>query len=295
MVLMVKRAGFLSYVKKAFANHWHLMFLGAGVVVGAFSGHADIVLPVVAAGELAYLAALAGNPKFQAHVDAQEHKAAKETAHAQVVAPSLERIFAQLEPRGRARFEQLRGRCRDLRQMSGGLRATENSLSSVDQMQVEGVNRLLWVFLKLLYSQHLLQRFLATTNRAEIEKSVADIEQKLRGLGPESDDTPNNLRIRRSLTDTLASANLRLENYRKAEENSSFIVLELDRIDSKITSIAELAVNRQDPDFISREVDGVASTVAHTEETIGQLHLATDFGDSNANPPAFLDEKLEVS
>ena len=50
-------------MKRAFTWHWHLLGLGVGVVAGIFSGHPEMVLPLVAAGELLYLGMLGTNDR----------------------------------------------------------------------------------------------------------------------------------------------------------------------------------------------------------------------------------------
>jgi hypothetical protein len=274
-------------VKKAFLQHWNLLLLGAGVVAGAFSGHADVVIPLVAAGELLYLGGLASHRKFQAHVDAQQHKQAK----AKVEDDALHRIFVELDPRSRARFEALRQRCNDLRRLASGIRSSD--LGEMEEMHYEGVNKLLWVFLKLLFTKRSLERFLESTDEQAIRASIKEIEDKIVSLGPEGEDTAAEIKMRRTLEDTLSSAGLRLQNYAQAQENYEFVKLELDRIDSKITSIAEMAINRQDPDFITSEVDGVAATMEQTERAMSELQFLTGLEEHDAVPPSFVEE-LEV-
>src|SRR3989454_3357586 len=45
-------------------------------------------------------------------------------------------------------------------------------------------------------------------------------------------------------------ADQRLDNYHKAMKNAEFAGLELDRVESKIQALIELAANRQDPDVL---------------------------------------------
>ena len=52
-------------LKRAFKWHWNLLALGAGVVIGLLSDSPDIILPMVAASELAYIGFLGLNPRFQ--------------------------------------------------------------------------------------------------------------------------------------------------------------------------------------------------------------------------------------
>jgi chemotaxis protein histidine kinase CheA len=288
---MAKPPGFLDYVKKAFLQHWNLLFFGAGAVAGALSGHADVVLPLIAGAEIAYLFGLAAHPKFQAHVNAQAHKEAR----AQVDEAALQRIFSSLDPRSRARFEELRMRCRNLQTLARGLRQGTVESAEVESLHNEGINRLLWVFLKLLYTRNSLEQFLRRTDEEEIERSVAELERKVADLGPEAEDTAAEAKKRRTLQDTLQSARLRLDNLAKAKENYEFVQLELDRIDSKITSIAELAVNRQDPGFISSEVDGVTSTMEQTERAMSDLQFLAGLGEQEVAPPRFIDERVETT
>ena len=288
---MPAQAGFLQYLKRAFLFHWNLLAVTAGAAAGVLSGHGDVVLPLLAAGELAYLAGLASHPKFQAHVDATVHHAQRQTAKEQHVVPALERMTQTLDPRARARFDRLRRRCLQLRELAGGLQPNGAGL---DRLQVEGVNKLLWVFLKLLYSRQLMRRFLETTRAEEIRSRADELRLALEALGSAAGKTPESARRRRTLQDTLASSELRLANYAKAERNFEYIELELDRIESKITSIAELAVNRQEPDFVTREVDGVAATMAQTEATMSELKLLSELDSSAAPPPDFLEQQLEL-
>lgn len=288
---MPRKAGFLQYLRRAFLYHWNLLAVGAGVAASVISGHADIALPLLAAGEIAYLAGLASHARFQAHVDAQEHKLNRQAATQQHVTPALERIAQTLDPRARARFDHLRLRCRKLRELASGL---QQEGAGLDRLQSEGINKLLWVFLKLLYSRHVLQRFLDSTDAQQIQTSIQALRQSLDALGPPAQQTPEAARRYHTLQDTLASAGLRLENYHKAGQNLEYIGLELDRIESKVTSIAELAINRQDPDFVSREVDGVATSMAQTEATMSELHLLSDLDSDAAPPPDFLERELQV-
>jgi hypothetical protein len=281
---MAKKRGFLAYVKKAFLQHWNLLLFGAGIVAGAFSGHADVVIPLMAAGELVYLGGLATHPKFQAYVDAHAHKEEKK----QVSRDALQRVFQTLDPRSRARFEELRRRCRNLQNLAKGIRTDD--LGEVEELHVEGMDRLLWAFLKLLFTKRSLELFLNSTDEGEIRESVARVEQKIADLGPAPEDTHTEQKMRKTLEDTLQSAHARLQNYVKAQENHEFIQLELERIESKITSIAEMAINRQDPDFIAGEVDGVAATMEQTEKAMGELQFLTGLGEQEAAPPQLVED-----
>ncbi len=89
--------GLGKYLKKAFLNHWNLLVVGAGTVFAVISGQPDVVLPILAAGELAYLGLLSTHPKFQKALDAQEAKA-KRKEGAISSEEALQRITKALPP-----------------------------------------------------------------------------------------------------------------------------------------------------------------------------------------------------
>ena len=52
---------FGGYFRVAFTTRWNLLFVGAGVAAGVISGFPEVVLPLVAASELYYLASMMTN------------------------------------------------------------------------------------------------------------------------------------------------------------------------------------------------------------------------------------------
>jgi hypothetical protein len=99
-------------------------------------------------------------------------------------------------------------------------------------------------------------------------------------------------RIVRSLTDSVAAHETRLANYQKAQKNAEFVRIELDRIEAKIQALIEASVNRQDPDFLSGQIDSVSESVQSTEKTISELQQLTGLMDQMEEPPAILEADL---
>ncbi len=79
-----------------------------------------------------------------------------------------------------------------------------------------------------------------------------------------------------------------MANLTKAQENYQFIGLEIDRLENKIRSLSEMAINRQEPEFISSEVDHVASSMVDTERTMNELQFATGLNAVDNEPPPLL-------
>jgi hypothetical protein len=70
------------------------------------------------------------------------------------------------------------------------------------------------------------------------------------------------------------------------------VTIELDRIEGKIQALAEMAVNRQDPDFLSSQVDSAADSMRQTEKAVSELQHLTGLADQLQDPPAILETDL---
>jgi hypothetical protein len=134
-----------------------------------------------------------------------------------------------------------------------------------------------------LLSQQGLDRFLRSTNDAEIQARIAELKTKLNSAAAQEE------RFKHSLEDSVAVQELRLQNYKKAGENAEFVRVELDRIEAKIQALVESSVNRQDPNVLSSQIEGVAESVQSTEAAIRELQQITGVVDQMQEPPAILD------
>jgi hypothetical protein len=282
-------AGLKDYLKEAFFFRWNMLFFLGGLAAAAIGPLPDVTLPLVIAGELAYLGALTSLPRFRAAIDAKVH-AARGTTKASATAPipSLVVMLAGLPGEARKRFEQLHARCVEMRHLAMGARgASGRDAGSAEEIRTPGLDRLLWLFLRLLMSKNALDRFLQTMSRDEV---TARLEQLRKDVAAAQD--ANDERIVRSLQDSIAMAELRLDNYERAKKNAQFVSIELDRMESKIQALAEMTVNRQDPDLISSQVDSAAESMRQTEKAVSELQHLTGLADELQDPPAILDADL---
>lgn len=268
-----------KYAKAAFRWHWNLLAVGAGAAIGILSGHPDVILPLIAAGEIAYLGLLATHPRFQSSIEAQEAKATREKTQL-TSEQALQRITRALPPHALEKYEALRERCMKLRKIARDLRrpGSESGEMRLESMQLRGLDRLLWIYLRLAYTEHSLQRFLEETDEAGIRKDVENITRRLAGYA-EKEVNPRREKARKAIEDTLRTSRLRLTNLEKARENHELVQLELERLEHKIRSVAEMAVNRQEPEFISDQVDVVTKSLIETEKTMDELDFATGLGE----------------
>jgi hypothetical protein len=269
-----------EYLKRAFLYRWNMLFFLGGTAAAALSPWPDALLPLVGAAEIAYLGGLVSIERFRNAIDAQVHKESQ--APAQVAATqSLSAILNSLRPETRRRFDFLRGRCLEMRHIARGISNTGDSMD----VSTPALDRLLWVFLRLLASQQALDRFLASTDEAALQASLDEAKRKLQAA-------PADPRFQRSLEDSVQAHEHRLANYRKAKENAEFVRLELDRIEVKVQALAESGGGAQDPDALSNQIEGVTESVRSTETAIRELQQITGIVDQMQEPPAIMEADL---
>ncbi len=277
-----------EYLKTAFLNQWNLLAFGAASGFALLSGRADIFLPLVMAAECAYVSLLGTHPKFQKYVDAQT-AAAQRGTNAQTSGDALQQILKGLPAATLARFDRLRSRCLELRQIAGDLSRTRGDMAEMplDSFQIEGLDKLLWIFIRLLFTQHSLAKFLERTGVESMRKDIQQLELRLKQLDPQ-DQSPHAQKMKRTLDDHLQTCRDRVVNFEKAQANHELVGLEIDRLENKITSLAELSVNRQDPDFIAGQVDQVAGSMLEMEKTMNDLQFATGLGPLEEDVPELM-------
>jgi hypothetical protein len=273
---------FATYVKAAFKNHWNLLAIAAGTAFAFISGHPDIALPIVAAGELAYLAGTAGHPRFQHYVDKVQGKIQAKQANA-ASGQRFQELYDGLDEASRTIWDSLRAKCAAL----GAGAPTVGALDAIAAEQVAGVNKLLWVHLKLLHTRMKLGRFLAQTDEREMDRHAADAGKKLAAL-PAAATDPVSEKKRKSLEDLLATLKTRKDNLARARQNYELVELELGRISAKLQGVVELAANRHDPGSLTTEVDDAAASVAATEQMMGELAMFTGLTENDVEAPEIL-------
>jgi hypothetical protein len=278
-----RRAGVIRYLKEAFLFRWNLLLLGGTGALALMSGHADVALPLVAAAELTYLAGLSTLSRFQRAIDVKAYGEARGPVPAQVsqtAASARDRIVEVLRTLAedrRARFLRLRARCVEMTRIANAVRGeTADASGASTELRQPALDRLLWVFLKLLMSDQAIARFLQAADVAQIQHSIDDLAARVKKREAAVAETERaDDRILRSLNDSLATALLRRENFTKAQSNAEFVGAELDRLENKIQAVTEMAVSHSDPDEMSSRIDAIADGISQTEQTIRELQNIT--------------------
>ena len=278
-----------KYIKKAFFFHWNLLAVASGIAAGILSGQPDVFLPILAALEVAYLALLSSHPRFQDAVNGEIHKITKGDTFSSD--QKVRRILTTLNKSDRTRYEQLKDLCLRLQHISRRVkRSTETNMPVMSGVHVNSINRLLWIYLKILYSKNAMDAFFKTIDVEDIKSRIERTRKRLKAMGPEDQDRESQALRRKSMKGTLATACSRLKNYEKSMENYEFIELELERLYSKIASLAEMGINRQDPNLINSEIDVVSSSIEKTEKAMSDLDLITGIPIQDEEPPILLEE-----
>ncbi|MDA0254050.1 MAG: hypothetical protein O3C39_07225 [Planctomycetota bacterium] len=277
---MFDRAG--RYLRAAFTYHWNLLAVGAGAAVAFISGRPDVVLPLVAAGEVLYLASMFSNDRFRSAVDAQEAKARRQADTADRQA-AYDRIRTQLPPHLLRRFDQLRSHCQKLTELAGSLRGPE--AAGRETGGVESLERLLWGHLRMIWNAAKLSEFLDHTDDEELRQRARELERRLAEMPP---GAPPALRV--AVEDNLRTTEERLANLVEARGKLAVVAAEIERLEAKIAALAEGAVARRDVSEIAKRVDEVAEGMRRTDETMRQLQLPPELEEIEEPPPLLREE-----
>jgi len=265
--------------------------MAGGIGFAVFSGYPEFGIPLVLATEAAYLGLLVTNPKFQNYVNAQAAKQ-KRASRQSGSKSTLKMIMDELPRRSLKRYRRLQKRCHKLGEITAKMKVPSDfHLDTMESLHTRGLDRLLWVFLKLLFARHTLEEFQDEVSEERMIEELDGIEKRLQSLG--DDSSADAEKIRRALLDNKATLEERKRNYAQAKSDFLFINLELDRVENKIKSISETSVRRQDPEYIFGQIDEVASSTKETERTMQELQFIPGLGKLEDDIPELLAGKKQ--
>lgn len=279
---MISRIG--AYLKTAFTTKWNLLLFGGGVAAAFISGFPGVILPLVIAGEVYYLASMLGNDRFRSAVEAQDAKA-RRAADAAGAREAYERIRTNLPPALLKRFDQLRDHCLKLVELGSSMRGPDGS--GPDKAAVESLDRLLWGYLRMIWGASTLSDFLDRTDDGAIRARIADLERRLARLAK---DDPGSAQMRATLEDHLQTSRERLGNIEEARRKLDLVAAEIERLEAKIAALAEGSVAKRDVTDIAQRVDEVAEGMRKTDETMRQLQLPPELEELDEPPPLLREE-----
>ena len=282
-----QRAGLAAYLKKAFTYHWNLGLFTVGLVGAVLSPWPDALLPLVAMMETMYLGGMVGIPKFREAIDAELHagRPAVESKES-----TLSELVGGLGIDAQKRFQMLRRRCTDMQAIASDLRGTDAVGDVAGSMRTSGLNQLLWGFLRLLHHQAALRKLLASMDSADIALKQRQVSEGLVRAKAAADE-----RLIRSHEERLATVGERLAHYERSRKDLEFVTAELDRIEDKIQSLSEMAVNQADPNGLSAQIDATAESMQATESRLSEFQAGSTVLPALGDAPSILSDDPQDS
>jgi hypothetical protein len=273
--------GILETLKRAAKWRWNLLGLGTGVAFAVLSG--PLVLPVLAIVgglELAYLGFLGLNDRFQAVLRAQEGTKAGDPNQNGMA--EFQQMLGFLSVPDRSRFEALRKRCAALLNLRRTMEAKATPASR-NEFGSEALDRMLWLFLKLLHQKAGLDRFLETTDssqiESELERSEAQLKEALERNGEGLEG-----RLVTTIRERSATIRERLDNHRKAGENHELVCAEIDKTEQQINQLCEVGMTLRDSTDLAVQINTISSSLQMSERVLAEASMGSLYMDQPAPP-----------
>jgi hypothetical protein len=273
--------GPIDGLKRAFTWHWHLLGLGAGVAAAVLSGFPLLWLPFLGAAELGYLGFFGMNPRFQ---NVLKGKALTPPPLPANSTQRFQQLMDFLSPADVQRFETLRSRCMDLLNLRRSMNAKEGN-SGVEDFRGESLDRMLWLYLKLLHQRSGLERFLGGTHRDQIELELHAAEAQLatRQAKDQSSGMPES-RLSTSIRDRVVTIRERLENYDKANEGLELVTAEIEKTEQQITHLCEVGMTMSDSAGLSVQIDSISESLQSSEKIFSETSFSQIYDDEPPPP-----------
>ena len=208
------KIGFWDYVREAFSAKPIGMFIPPNWIgIGAFFmlGFLNPGFLVIGFGvEMAYLGTLAHNRRFQRWVQASKQWAARRQWQAKV-----EDMVRQLGPEGQRRYHNLEARARAIieQQMRG------SDISTGLESQGQGLGRLLWVYLRLLFTRQAIEKIVREAE--EGREDASRLDDRIQNLQTRLKEESISEELRKSLTGQIDILQQRLQKIRDAGPTSA--------------------------------------------------------------------------
>jgi len=188
--------------------------------------------------ESAVLSSLAFNPRFQKYVQAQQLQEAKGADD-----QKRRNLIQTLTPEARRRIAGLSGTCAKVLDVYRSQQADEYVIDT----NREALERLQWLFLKLLIARH----HLVSAENAESEQSMTAKIQDLE-LDVKDEKQPDSLRESKSAT--IAILKKRLDNIQRKSQTLEEIESDCVRIEAQVNLLLENASMEGKPRTISSDI-----------------------------------------
>jgi hypothetical protein len=245
--------GFSDYLKAAFNVRVKVPGLGGLPVnwlyLAAMAGLSIPLWPMAlvgAAGEIALLASLSTNGRFQQAVRAQLLAQRGDHSEATVAA-----LVAQLTPSGRSRYEAFAAKCGDVLQIARRLgQGSDSALGTYTTHLLE---------LRDVYARMLVFAELLASYSRDWEKS--DPLPEMAAIGKEIADGKLPEAVLASRKGTLEILKKRAQSRVEVSERASVLHSEIERLEQQVALLRDQALLTRDPGIFSQSMDTAAGVL----------------------------------
>ncbi len=274
------KPGFWDYVRHAFHARPIGMFIPpnwVGLALFVFLGTLNPGFWIIGAGlELAYLGTLATNGRFQRVVQASRQWQTRRQWQS-----TVDDLVRQLSGEGQRRYRALESRCRAILDQQQRMVVGPAGVEA----QGESLNRLLWVFLRLMLTRQSIDKILQEA--AGGSEDITRLQERIGNLQLRLKEEAIGEELRKSLSGQIEILQQRVEKRREAREKLAFLDAELVRIEEQAELVREQAVLSTDPQTVSQRIDQITATLGGTSQWISeQQKIYGAVEDLLAEPPS---------
>lgn len=266
-------------LRRAFLWRGNWLTLIAAGLAASFSGHPAVGWLIVIFLEFAYLGSLGLSPRFYKFLRA----GALPERRAGVAIPKFQQLMAFLSPADAQQFNVVRRRCTELLNLRR--RMVGSGPPEADAFRSDSLDRMLWLFLKLLHQRAGLQRFLEMTHREEIETDLRAATAQL--AESRSRDEATGLaesRLTGVVRERILALGERLATWRQAADGLELVSAEIDKTEQQITHLCETGMTAGDAAVLSAQLDGISASLQMSEKIFSETAFPRAY-DGEPAPP----------
>jgi hypothetical protein len=268
--------GLWSYIKAAFnARPLGMPIPPNWIGIAAFGllGLMSWGFWVLGAGlELAYLYTLAHSARFRGFVDGQTPAGAAGASQ-----DRAQEILARLDPAHRARYGRLEGRCE-------ALLSAQPAHAAGLEMQHDGLNDLLWLYLRLLRARQAMQALFDEAGQARPARLASRLQELERRRAAATNEA-----LQQSIASQIDLLARRAANHAEAQQKLQYLDAELERIEQQVELLREQNVLAEGGRPVGQRIDVASASLNETSQWVReQEELYGDVDDLVDEAPPLL-------
>ncbi len=272
------RRSFFRYVAAAFNARPFGMFVAPNWIGLAAVGLLGLAVNpgfwlIGGAAELAYLLGLASNSRFQAAIDRRATDGTEADWKGR-----MEQMVRRLSDTDQARYVAFVQRCRAILDQF----AQQDPSGGAVRVQAENLNRLIWVYLRLLLARRAMSRVLKEPTLGETQ----EIEARLKEVQARLGDATLGDDLRKSLSSQAEILQQRIAQRKEGRDKLDFLEAEILRIQEQVELLREQAALSTDADGLSSRLDEITGSLGGASQWISdQQKMLGSMDDLLEEPP----------